>query len=318
MLGSAIEAEIMSILAGLMGLCVGDALGVPVEFTSRSQRQIQPVTTMQGYGTWNQPPGTWSDDSSLTFCLAESLCQGFNLADIGDRFCRWYQQSYWTARNETFDVGDTTAQAINRMLQGVPPLEAGGTSERSNGNGSLMRILPMAFLHSKLNFPDLIDRVHQVSCITHAHPRSQMACGIYVSIAIALLQGDDPHTAYQKGCNRISPLYKLPFFQPELKHFDRLFQDEIHQQSIDSIGSSGYVIDTIEAALWCLLNGKTYAETVLTAVNLGDDTDTTAAVTGGLAGIYYGFEAIPKDWIEAIARRDDIIDLATRFAAVCG
>ncbi|NEQ26498.1 MAG: ADP-ribosylglycohydrolase family protein, partial [Microcoleus sp. SIO2G3] len=165
----------MSVLDGLMGLCVADALGVPVEFTSRSQRQIQPVTTMQGYGTWNQPPGTWSDDSSLTFCLAESLCQGFDLVDIGDRFCRWYRESYWTARNETFDVGNATRMAIERLQQSIPPLEAGGTSERSNGNGSLMRILPMAFFHSKLPFPDLIDRVHQVSRITHAHPRSQMA-----------------------------------------------------------------------------------------------------------------------------------------------
>jgi len=307
----------MSVVAGLMGLCVGDALGVPVEFTSRSQRQSAPVTAMQGYGTWNQPPGTWSDDSSLTFCLAESLCGGFDLSDIADKFCRWYRDSYWTARSETFDVGNATRAAIERLQQGVPPLQAGGTSDRSNGNGSLMRILPLAFFHTQLAFADLIDRVHQVSCITHAHPRSQMACGIYVAIAVALLQGHEPLTAYQTGLARVVPLYQRSPFQAEQPHFDRILRGDVHQQPIEAIASSGYVIDTLEAALWCLLNHPSYTEAVLTAVNLGDDTDTTAAVTGGLAGLYYGFDAIPTPWVAAIARSNDVIDLATRLAAAC-
>jgi ADP-ribosylglycohydrolase len=167
-------------LSGLMGLCIGDALGVPVEFTSRVERIKSPVTSMQGYGTWNVPPGTWSDDSSLTFCLAECLCNGFSLDAIANSFSRWYHEAYWTAHGEVFDVGNTTFLAIAKRCclrqianykQGIPPLEAGGKTENSNGNGSLMRILPMAYYHKSLTFAELISRVHQVSCITHAHMR---------------------------------------------------------------------------------------------------------------------------------------------------
>lgn len=124
------------VLSGLMGVCVGDALGVPVEFTSRVERTALPVTSMQGYGTWDQPPGTWSDDSSLTLCLAESLCNGFSLHAIAKSFWQWYHESYWTARGEVFDVGNTTFLAIVNWKQGASPVDAGGKTENSNGNGS--------------------------------------------------------------------------------------------------------------------------------------------------------------------------------------
>ncbi|MGI2901795.1 ADP-ribosylglycohydrolase family protein [Tolypothrix sp. VBCCA 56010] len=309
-------------LSGLMGLCIGDALGVPVEFTSRAERIKSPVTSMQGYGTWDVPPGTWSDDSSLTFCLAECLCNDFSLDRIANSFSRWYHEAYWTARGEVFDVGNTTFLAIANYKQGIPPLEAGGKTENSNGNGSLMRILPMAYCHKSLTFAELISRVHQVSCITHAHMRSQIACGIYISIAVCLLQGVDPQTAYLQGLENIRQIYyikggvtpPLPYAL-EMPHFSRVFSGEIDNLPLEEIRSSGYVIDTLEASLWCLLNTSNYAEAVLTAVNLGGDTDTTAAVTGGLAGIYYGVENIPSEWISQIARKEDIINLAERLAA---
>lgn len=301
------------VLSGLMGVCVGDALGVPVEFTSRVERTALPVTSMQGYGTWDQPPGTWSDDSSLTFCLAESLCNEFSLDAIAKSFWQWYHESYWTARGEVFDVGNTTFMAIVNWKQGASPVDAGGKTENSNGNGSLMRILPMAYLYKELEFSELIKRVHQVSCITHAHLRSQMACGIYISIAVALLKGADKHAAYLKGIEDVKNIYSTPEYNIEMQHFERVFDGAIDKLPIDKISSDGYVIDTLEASLWCFLNNFSYESAVLQAVNLGFDTDTTAAVTGGLAGIYYGFENIPNDWIELIARKDDIIDLVNRF-----
>ncbi|HIK04946.1 MAG TPA: ADP-ribosylglycohydrolase family protein [Trichormus sp. M33_DOE_039] len=301
-------------LSGLMGLCVGDALGVPVEFTSRAELAQSPVTKMLGYGTWNQPPGTWSDDSSLTFCLAESLCRGYSIDAIAHSFWRWYKAAYWTPRGEVFGIGESTYAVIMRLNQGVPPLEAGGTSEMSNGNGSLMRILPMAYCHQNLAFPELITRVHQVSCITHAHVRSQMACGIYISIAVALLKGANPQGAYLQGLENIQKVYTADEYLLEKPHFERVFSGEIAQLPITQINSDGYVIDTLEASLWCLLNSSTYAEAVLKAVNLGGHTDTTAAVTGGLAGIYYGVEGIPQQWFNQIARKQDIINLAHRFA----
>ncbi|MEM6751406.1 MAG: ADP-ribosylglycohydrolase family protein [Cyanobacteria bacterium P01_C01_bin.38] len=300
-------------VSALLGLCIGDALGVPVEFTSRDERAKSPVTSMLGYGTWDVPAGTFSDDSSLTFCLAECLCKGFSLDDIAQSFWRWYHEGYWTATGEVFDIGNTTFLAIADYKRGVPPAQAGGKSENSNGNGSLMRILPIAYCYQKLAFRELISRTHQVSCITHAHLRSQMACGIYISIAISLLEGEKPQAAYEKGLDKIKAIYSAPEYASEISHFQRVFSREIAKLSVDEIQSSGYVIHTLEASLWCLLNSSSYAEAVLKAVNLGGDTDTTAAVTGGLAGIYYGVENIPKEWIEQIARKQDIVDLAERF-----
>jgi ADP-ribosyl-[dinitrogen reductase] hydrolase len=303
------------ILSGLMGVCVGDALGVPVEFSSRTERIKSPVTKMLGYGTWNQPPGTWSDDSSLMLCLADSLCSGYGVDDIAQSFCRWYRENHWTAHGEVFDIGNTTYQAIIRLERGIPPLQAGGTNENSNGNGSLMRILPMAYLYETLTFSDLLTKVHEVSCITHGHLRSQMACGIYISIAVELLKGADLQTAYLQGVEKIQEIYTDSQYIQEKPHFQRVFSGEISQLPTEKINSGGYVVDTLEASIWCLLNSSSYAESVLKAVNLGEDTDTTAAVTGGLAGIYYGVENIPPEWVEQIARKQDIIDLANRFVA---
>ncbi|MBD2199783.1 MULTISPECIES: ADP-ribosylglycohydrolase family protein [Calothrix] len=302
-------------LSGLMGLCVGDALGVPVEFTSRAERVQSPVTKMLGYGTWNQPPGTWSDDSSLTFCLAESLCRGYSLDAIANSFWRWYKAAYWTPRGQLFDIGNTTHAAIMRLKQGILPREAGGKIENTNGNGSLMRILPMAYCHKILTYNELISRVHDVSAITHAHARSLMACGIYITIAVALLEGADPQTAYLQSLEKIQAIYSVRDYLLEKPHFSRIYTGEIHKLPVEEINSGGYVIDTLEAALWCFLNSSSYSDAVLTAVNLGGDTDTTAAVTGGLAGIYYGIESIPQAWINQIARKQDIINLANRFAA---
>ncbi|HLO86208.1 MAG TPA: ADP-ribosylglycohydrolase family protein [Nostocaceae cyanobacterium] len=301
-------------VAGLMGVCVGDALGVPVEFSRRSEREKDPITSMRGYGTHNQPPGTWSDDSSLTFCLAECLCEGFSLDQIAASFSRWYREAYWTSHGVVFDVGFTTLQAILNWQQGTSPIKAGGNTEDSNGNGSLMRILPLAYCHQKLTFPELIATTHQVSCITHAHPRSQMACGIYISIAVALLAGVDLQTAYIQGVEKIKPLYSSGEYLLEIPHFARVFSGNLAQIPIEEINSGGYVIHTLEASLWCLLNTSSYSEAVLKAVNLGGDTDTTGAVTGGLAGIYYGLDHIPSAWIEQIARKAEIIDLGKRLA----
>lgn len=176
-----------------------------------------------------------------------------------------------------------------------------------------MRILPLSYYHKTLDFPILLDRVHQVSCITHAHPRSQMACGIYISVVIALLEGRNPKVAYQEGLDRVEPFYHRYPYNQERTHFERIFSRQIDALPIESINSEGYVIDTLEASFWCLLNTSSYVEAVLKAVNLGEDTDTTAAVTGGLAGIYYGVESIPIEWMNTIARKEDIIALANRL-----
>ena len=307
------------VIGGLLGLCIGDALGVPVEFESRSSLKENPVTDMIGYRTHNQPPGTWSDDSSLAFCLAESLCNGLDLQDIAGRFVKWMFEGYWTPHGEVFDVGNTTHVAISRLKNGVHPLNAGPTDEFSNGNGSLMRILPLSFYLEKKDTEQQFEVAHQVSRLTHGHLRAQMACGIYIQMTINLLKGYAPKMAYEKMKSTVSEHYSKQPYASEFRHFRRIIESDIYELPEDAIKSSGYVIDTLEASLWCFLNNNTYEDSVLTAVNLGGDTDTLGAVTGGLAGIYYGYEGLPERWISKIARVEDIKKLGERlYEAIYG
>ena len=305
-------------ISPLMGVCIGDALGVPVEFKSRSDLEKTPITTMTGYGTYNQPPGTWSDDSSLTFCLAASLAskREFNLEDIASRFCRWRNAAYWTARGEVFDIGYTTHVALASLEKGVSPRESGLTKERSNGNGSLMRILPMIFLSEKMSFPCLLELVHECSGITHGHLRSKLACDIYISIALSLWQGESLIQAYQSGIKRFSLFCEQSEFNnsTELSYFERVLTGQIPKLFRQEISSSGYVVHTLEASLWCLLTTDSYSQAVLKAVNLGEDTDTTAAVTGGLAGLFYGINEIPQQWQDVIAKYQEIVELGNELS----
>jgi ADP-ribosylglycohydrolase len=305
------------VLDVLLGLCVGDALGVPVEFCARAQLKKKPISEMVGEGSHRQPPGTWSDDSSLAFCLAESLCHGFNLQDMADKFCAWLADGYWTPHGTAFDVGTTTLNALTDLHQGIGPDKSGEKGEASNGNGSLMRILPLACYVADES--DVFTPAHQVSAITHAHPRSVMACGMYIQMAVLLLHGKAPREAYQGMCEAAQSRYrKNDPYRRELSHFARVLETDIARLTEEQIRSGGYVVETLEAALWCLLTSSSYAETVLKAVNLGDDTDTTATVAGGLAGIHYGWESIPPAWVNTLARKADIFVLATRLQAAAG
>jgi ADP-ribosylglycohydrolase len=302
------------VIGGLLGLCIGDSLGVPVEFTSREKLKLFPVVDMMGFGTFDQPMGTWSDDSSLSFCLAESLCEGYNIQDIANKFVKWYKEGYWTAHGEMFDIGNTTLQAIQNIEKGYKPQEAGGKEVYENGNGSLMRILPLVFYINK--YEKSVNKfkiIHDVSALTHGHLRSKISCSIYIEFALNLLKGDTPLNAYKKTKSTIVGFYQQSKYYSELSNFSRILENDISQLEEYQIRSTGYVIDTLEASIWCLLKNNSYKGTVLTAVNLGEDTDTTATVAGGLAGIYYEVDNIPQNWVEKIARKDDILDLALKL-----
>ncbi|MCS6795206.1 MAG: ADP-ribosylglycohydrolase family protein [Raineya sp.] len=309
------KSLLQQVRAALFGIAVGDALGVPVEFKSREMISNNPVTDMIGYGTYDMPPGTWSDDSSLTFCLAEALTQDFNLNTIGQNFVKWYYENYWTPHGYAFDVGITTSEAITRLQEGVKPELAGGIDETDNGNGSLMRILPLLFYIQNKPIHQRYEITKQVSSITHRHIRSVIACFYYLEFARQIIAGKDKFEIYKNLQTEVKNyLISLQIDPAEIARFDRLLKDEITSLSEDEIRSSGYVLHTLEASIWCLLTTNTYKEAVLKAVNLGGDTDTTGAVTGGLAGLLYGFDSIPKNWVEQIARYKDIDDLAKRLA----
>lgn len=306
-----------TIRAGILGVCVGDALGVPVEFRPRASLKADPVTGMRGYGTHNQPPGTWSDDSSLTLCLLESLCDGYDPKRAARSFEKWLLEAYWTPHGQVFDVGGTTQSAIIAYGRKVDPRDAGGAGERDNGNGSLMRTLPVAFLIDSLEIEHLIPIACDVSRLTHAHPRSQLACVIYVLTAAGMTLWPRLKDIRQMVANAVidSGIMDRPEFAAERPHFQRIVSGQIMNAHESEIRSSGYVVDTLEAALWCLATTGSYREAVLKAVNLGGDTDTVGAVTGGLAGVLYGLDSIPREWLDVLARRADIEALCDRFVA---
>lgn len=274
---------------------------------------------MVGYGTYNLPAGTFSDDSSLTFCLAEALTQGFDLQLIAQNFVNWCYDNYWTPLGEVFDIGIATEEAIHRLSKGKKPEKAGGIEDSSNGNGSLMRIAPLAFYLSGKPIDERYKITKQVSSITHGHIRSVISCFYYLEFAKQLLEGKGKFEIYRNLQELISKhLNSLSINPAELSLFDRLLKDNIHELEEDEIRSSGYVLHTLEASIWCLLTTENYKDAVLKAVNLGEDTDTTAAVTGGLAGLIYGFENMPEGWINQIARKEDILDLGERLAEELG
>lgn len=308
----------------LLGVAVGDALGVPVEFVDRKGLKNEPVTGMRAFGVHHQPIGTWSDDSSLTFCLAEMLCIGYDLKDLATRFVNWKEQAYWTANNQVFDIGIATSSAIYSLQKGVPPTLAGGSDEHSNGNGSLMRILPLLFFIKDKPIEARFSITQEVSSLTHRHIRSVIGCFIYLEFALRLIIGNDKWKAYNNMVRDVNDfLLNNPICsQREIDIYHRILGNPIGDYEIkpiyefeeDEIYSSGYVKNTLEASLWCLLKTETYQEAVLKAVNLGHDTDTTGAVTGGLAGLLYGYEAIPTEWPEVLKRKDDIENLAERLS----
>ncbi|MGB0522447.1 MAG: ADP-ribosylglycohydrolase family protein [Flammeovirgaceae bacterium] len=305
-----------TIKGAIFGLAVGDALGVPVEFRSRESLKASPVTEMGGYGTHNQPPGTWSDDSSMTFCLMESLCNGYDLKDLGHKFQEWLYHAYWTPHGEVFDHGNATAAAIKNLRRGIEPIHCGGMEEDSNGNGSLMRILPLAFYVRNHSIAERFQLTKEVSSVTHAHFRSVLGCFIYIELALALMKGKSAEVAYHNMRVTVNAfIQQQDWNQQEVNVYNRVLVQDISSLPEDAISGSGYVLHALEASIWCLLTADTYQDTVLKAVNLGEDTDTTAAIAGGIAGILYGYEAIPAFWIAQLARMEDIQDLIDRFAA---
>ncbi len=304
----------------LLGLAAADALGVPVEFEFREDLRNNPVKNMRSGGSWGQEAGTWSDDTSMTIAAMESISRlkKIDYRDVMENFLKWYERDAFTATDECFDIGNTTRAAIVRFSRKIlPPTKCGSTEINSNGNGSLMRILPATlYLYAKGNGKlnaDALEIIHEFSALTHGHIISKMSCGIYSLIAAQLLNGKNISEAFSSGMADAKIFYGT---DETFKKFSRLCDENFAALPEDKISSSGYVLDSLEAALWCLLNTDNYKLLALKAVNLGGDTDTVGAIAGGLAGIYYGAEAIPTEWLATLKRRDYLEKIAEDFATV--
>lgn len=311
---------------GLWGLMTGDALGVPAEFKSREMLRKKPVTDMTGYGTHDQEAGTWSDDTSMTLATMDSLCSGLDYEDIMARFKNWRFDKRYTPHGEVFDAGGICTHAIRNYMMGLEARECGIDGENSNGNGSLMRILPAVLFvlkEGKALDEAGLEIIHDISRLTHAHPISLTGCGIYAFLVEALLTaepGSDVLETLQKGIDRAFFIYENgedSRLAAALRRYCRMEElTEFRQLEEKEIQSTGFVVHTLEAAVWCLLTTKSFKECVLKAVNLGSDTDTVAAVAGSLAGYVYGQggeNGIPQEWVRKLSEPDRLKGLVEKF-----
>ena len=303
------------IKAVMLGHAIGDALGVPVEFRERTELDEKPVTDMVGYGTYPYPEGCWSDDTSMSLAALDSLASGkLDFDDIMVKFGEWYYDDEYTPTGEMFDVGNTCSYAIDNYFACHKPVEKCGlTDEHSNGNGSLMRIHPFVlYAYAKqMSIDEWLGVIVKASALTHAHDRSEIGCLIYTFVLMNLLKDkgkDGIRDALEKAKRYLSAC-------TEFAPYERIFKSDFANLQRDEIKSSGYVVDTLEAALWCLLTTANYRDCVLNAVNLGDDTDTVAAVAGGLAGALYGYDAIPSEWLETLKRREYFEEMCYRASS---
>ncbi len=310
------SSSLQRIRDAVIGAATGDALGVPVEFKGREARKEDPVSTMREFGTHQQPAGTWSDDSSMIFATMDGLSEAgeFSPEAVMDNFDAWMGKAKYTPHGRVFDMGNATSNAIRNFRDGLPQAEWGGSSEWSNGNGSLMRILPIGLAYA--NDPDLMEKAGLVSSLTHAHERSRFCCAFYCLVVSELLHGEGLVDATDFAWRVMDA--RFDFSDAERARFEKLHPDKLFKRTEESIGSSGHVIDTLEASLWVNSRHDNFAAVALHAVNLGDDTDTTGCVAGGLAGLIYGEAGIPEEWKKVLVGQDRISKWCEDFALYLG
>ncbi len=296
-----------------LGHAVADALGVPVEFYTRAELTESPVETMEGYGTYPYPAGCWSDDTSMSLCALDVLANGkCDFKEIMLNFGKWYYKDDFTPTGTMFDVGNTCSYAIANYFEQEVPLDRCGVNEEyANGNGSLMRIYPFV-LYMVASNGEIdkagIDLIFQASALTHTHIRSQIGCAIYAFVLAELIKMPLSQSVYLGLSKAKGALEQYE----ELGHYARIFQEDFSKLPIEEIKSGGYVVHTLEAAIWCLLTTNSYKECVLKAVNLGEDTDTVGAVAGSLAGALYGYDSIPTEWLGTMKRLKYIDNLCEK------
>ena len=304
------------IVDAVIGHAVGDAMGVPTEFCIREKLLNNPVTEMIGYGSHPVPKGTWSDDTSMSIATVDSIINNngeIDLRDIMTNFVSWIKEEKYTPHGEVFDAGSTCVKAITQFSRGIDVDKCGLNQINANGNGSLMRIYPIALYayYKDLKEDEIIKLVNEVSALTHAHDISKLGCYIYVRYIIFLLQGYTKEESYGK----IKELDYSSYDEESINTYCMILDINIKDLKLDDIKSSGYIVDTLEASLWILLNNNSYKDCIIASTNIGNDTDTIGAVTGAMAGIIYGIDSIPKEWVNDLVKKDYLMELAINFEA---
>ena len=302
------------VINGIMGFIIGDALGVPLEFKKRDLFKNNKVTDMISSDRIGAK-GVWSDDSSMVIATMKSIIDNkgkINYESIMDNFILWVSNKDFIATDKAFGIGRATFFALgnyhNKRYEKIT--DCGMKGFNHNGNGSLMRILPIAYYcyYKKLNDDEIYNLVKGISSLTHSHEISILGCFIYVLLVIELLSGKEKENAYS-DVRKYN--YRKYFSLENVRYYERLLNNDISKLDVDSISSMGFVVDTLEAVIWCFINNNSYDKCVIEAINLGNDSDTIGALVGGLSGIYYN--DINNKWLNGIKRKNYLLDLCNDF-----
>ena len=307
------DAHLGRYRGALLGLAAGDALGTTLEFTT--PERVRPISDMVGGGPFRLDPGQWTDDTSMAMCLAESLVErhGFDADDQMQRYVRWWKHGYWSSRpGVCFDIGITTRAALSRFRTTGDPF-AGETSDHSAGNGSLMRLAPVPLFFAR-DPEQAIRMAGDSSRTTHGAPAAVDACRYFAALLLGALAGVSKEELLAE-C--YSPVPELWSREPLHERVAEVASGSFRRKSPPEIkGGHGFVIDTLEAALWAFATTNNFESGALAAVNLGGDADTTGAVYGQIAGAYYGVSGIPVRWVERLAFAAEIDALAAQLHEV--
>ena len=300
--GKVMNDIINRIKGGLYGLLIGDALGVPYEFHMKDE--IPPFDQIEMVPPkWFQrshsaiAPGTWSDDGAQALCLLDSLIEKncFDLINFSDKLLDWYENGLWAVDNRVFDVGIQTSMALSMYKNGGKPVDCGNIRPNGKGNGALMRVLPLVLWHKGTD-KELVNSAQEQCLITHGNITNQVCCALYCLIARELLNSNDFDTSLENAVRKLGEIYND---SPEyLEEF--LFRLQPYESDIWIGKGGGYVVDSLRSAVMIMKRAESYESAVKQAIALGDDTDTTACITGGLAGIMFGYDNIPVRWSEAL------------------
>ena len=302
----------------ILGLAIGDALGVPYEFMPRYQAESADLTHMTENGFYHQQPaGAWSDDTAMTLAVMDSIIHtGYIDAEaMMSAFQDWYINARYTSTGITFGVGRTINFALKKHRYGNPALACGPSGFRDNGNGALMRFSPIALFcsYNKFSRDEEVCLVNNACQITHAHEISQLGCLIYTDYMKSIVSGSSKTQAYEAIC---SADYNSYYSKKAVCAYRRILDGELVALPRHSLNESGYIVDTLEAALWATLKETSYKDAIRDAIHLGYDTDTVAAVTGSICGILYGAESIPEVWQNELLNRDYLENLCRAFSSV--
>ena len=295
----------------LLGLAVGDALGTTLEL--KRPGTFEPISDMVGGGPFNLQPGEWTDDTSMALCLAESVLEsgGFDPADQMRRYLRWYREGHFSVRGRCFDIGSTVRQSLH-WFESTGDAIAGLTDEKFAGNDSLVRVapVPIAWSHDPA---EAIRLAGESSRTTHDSDASVVACRYLAGLIAGAIHG-------ASKSELLAPRYTPSpgsWTRERLSHeISEVAAGSFLEKSTPLIRGGGWVVQTIEAALWAFANSSSFREGALLAVNLGDDAAATGAVYGQLAGAHYGASGIPEEWLGKLAMRAEITDMADRLTAL--